>query len=448
MAPRVGAESWVKPTTWCPGTSRSFGCDSSPSTTVEIGAADPAGRHPQQDLPRLGFRRQRLLEPHQPPGRVEHHRAHRDIVSLEGPSTLARWRRRCRMLVHGSGDPGAGGGTDPPLVWECVGQPDSSRRLATSPPSSVTPSSSRATGTACCAASSTSAATAAHVVASGGGEPRDAAVPVSRLDVRARRPPPQGAAQRGGAGLPAGRARPRARRGRHLGAFVFVNACADPEPLAQALGSLPAQVAELGGRRLARPPLALGGRDRGELEDRVREISRVLPLLGRAPGVRDVGDVSPEAYLLSTEAASRRSAARSRTVDPEDELPRAQFVFLWPNLGINIFPGRPNISIGPIVPLAPTGPIASSTTSSARGRAGLDRRPPRIRRPGRTGGPRARRGRAARRRRGRVRARRPHEPQRAADRPLPGAHRGGSRSSTKSVESSSPGGLEHQEGNP
>jgi choline monooxygenase len=37
----------------------------------------------------------------------------------------------------------------------------------------------------------------------------------------------------------------------------------------------------------------------------------------------------------------------------DGELLRSQFHFLWPNLGVNIFPGRPNISIGPIVPLAP-----------------------------------------------------------------------------------------------
>ena len=42
-----------------------------------------------------------------------------------------------------------------------------------------------------------------------------------------------------------------------------------------------------------------------------------------------------------------------RAATPEDELPRAQFHFLWPNLGINIFGGKPNLSIGPIVPLAP-----------------------------------------------------------------------------------------------
>jgi choline monooxygenase len=38
----------------------------------------------------------------------------------------------------------------------------------------------------------------------------------------------------------------------------------------------------------------------------------------------------------------------------DGELPRSQFHFLWPNLGVNIFPGRPNVSIGPMVPLTPT----------------------------------------------------------------------------------------------
>jgi hypothetical protein len=30
----------------------------------------------------------------------------------------------------------------------------------------------------------------------------------------------------------------------------------------------------------------------------------------------------------------------------DGELSRGQFHFLWPNLGVNIFPGRPNISSG------------------------------------------------------------------------------------------------------
>ena len=35
------------------------------------------------------------------------------------------------------------------------------------------------------------------------------------------------------------------------------------------------------------------------------------------------------------------------------ELPRSQFHFVWPNFGINIFPGKPNLSCGPIVPAGP-----------------------------------------------------------------------------------------------
>ena len=38
-------------------------------------------------------------------------------------------------------------------------------------------------------------------------------------------------------------------------------------------------------------------------------------------------------------------------MDVEGELPRSQFHFLWPNLTVNIFPGRPNVSIGPVVPV-------------------------------------------------------------------------------------------------
>src|SRR4029077_9543545 len=71
------------------------------------------------------------------------------------------------------------------------------------------------------------------------------------------------------------------------------------------------------------------------------------------PGFSAVVDVSPDAYLLSTEGNLSTQRGELRTAKKDDELPRAQFHFLWPNLGINIFGGRPNFSIGPIVPLAP-----------------------------------------------------------------------------------------------
>jgi phenylpropionate dioxygenase-like ring-hydroxylating dioxygenase large terminal subunit len=71
------------------------------------------------------------------------------------------------------------------------------------------------------------------------------------------------------------------------------------------------------------------------------------------PAFSELIDVSPESYVLSTDGRLSTQHGPLRTASPEDELPRAQFHFLWPNLGINIFPGRPNISIGPIVPRTP-----------------------------------------------------------------------------------------------
>ena len=39
--------------------------------------------------------------------------------------------------------------------------------------------------------------------------------------------------------------------------------------------------------------------------------------------------------------------------DPRGPIERGQFHFLWPNLTLNIMPGQPNLSIGPIVPTGP-----------------------------------------------------------------------------------------------
>ena len=138
------------------------------------------------------------------------------------------------------------------------------------------------------------------------------------------------------------------------GPFVFANAGPDPEPLAQALGSLPAQVAELG---LDVDSLVHHSRWEAEIEANWKIVCENFLECYHCqvahPAFSELIDVSPEAYLLSTDGRLSTQHGPLRTVTPADELPRAQFHFLWPNLGINIFPGRPNVSIGPIVPLAP-----------------------------------------------------------------------------------------------
>jgi choline monooxygenase len=138
------------------------------------------------------------------------------------------------------------------------------------------------------------------------------------------------------------------------GPFVFVNTGQDPEPLADALGSLPAQVAELG---LDVDSLVHYSRWEAEVGANWKIVSENFLECYHCqvahPGFSDLIDVSAEAYLLSTDGRLSTQHGPPRTVEPTDELPRSQFHFLWPNLGINIFPGRPNFSIGPFLPVTP-----------------------------------------------------------------------------------------------
>jgi choline monooxygenase len=137
------------------------------------------------------------------------------------------------------------------------------------------------------------------------------------------------------------------------GPFVFVNAGAAPEPLADALGSLPAQVGEL----LDVDSLVHHSRWESEVAANWKIVCENFLECYHCqvahPAFSAVVDVSQDTYLLSTEGNLSTQRGELRTATPEDELPRAQFHFLWPNLGINIFGGRPNFSIGPIVPVTP-----------------------------------------------------------------------------------------------
>jgi phenylpropionate dioxygenase-like ring-hydroxylating dioxygenase large terminal subunit len=143
------------------------------------------------------------------------------------------------------------------------------------------------------------------------------------------------------------------------GPFVFVNAQRDPEPLAEALGSMPAQVAELG---LDVDTLVFHSRWETEIAANWKVVCENFLECYHCqvahPQLASLIDVSADAYALSTEGrlSSQRGAPREGAgtrMHLDGELPRSQFHFLWPNLGVNIFPGRPNISIGPMVPVAP-----------------------------------------------------------------------------------------------
>jgi phenylpropionate dioxygenase-like ring-hydroxylating dioxygenase large terminal subunit len=143
------------------------------------------------------------------------------------------------------------------------------------------------------------------------------------------------------------------------GPFLFVSTSRDPEPLAEALGSMPAQVAELG---LDVDSLVFYKRWETELQANWKVVCENFLECYHCqvahPQLASMLDTSAEAYALSTDGrlSSQRGPTREGAgtrMHLDGELPRSQFHFLWPNLGVNIFPGRPNISIGPMVPLAP-----------------------------------------------------------------------------------------------
>jgi phenylpropionate dioxygenase-like ring-hydroxylating dioxygenase large terminal subunit len=143
------------------------------------------------------------------------------------------------------------------------------------------------------------------------------------------------------------------------GPFVFVNAEREAEPLADALGSMPAQVAELG---LDVDELVFYTRWEAEADANWKIVCENFLECYHCqvahPQLAEMLDVSADAYALSTDGrlSSQRGPTREgggTTMHLDGELPRSQFHFLWPNLGVNIFPGRPNISIGPMIPLTP-----------------------------------------------------------------------------------------------
>jgi choline monooxygenase len=73
------------------------------------------------------------------------------------------------------------------------------------------------------------------------------------------------------------------------------------------------------------------------------------------PGFSAVMNVSPDAYLLEASASRMTQHGPPRAeprgaYDPTGEVERGQFHLVFPGTVINVMPGRPNFSIGPIVP--------------------------------------------------------------------------------------------------
>jgi phenylpropionate dioxygenase-like ring-hydroxylating dioxygenase large terminal subunit len=66
------------------------------------------------------------------------------------------------------------------------------------------------------------------------------------------------------------------------------------------------------------------------------------------PSFSKVIDVSPSVYRLEAHPTFASHFAPSREGGGQ-----AQFHLIWPNIKVNVMPGRPNLSIGPLVPEEP-----------------------------------------------------------------------------------------------
>ena len=128
------------------------------------------------------------------------------------------------------------------------------------------------------------------------------------------------------------------------GPLVFVNPSLDAPPLAEALGRLP-ELVDLDG-------LEFRFRDEFELAANWKVVcENYLECYHCAvahPGFSRLVDVSPDAYRLDADGPVLSQFGPER-----DSGAIGGFHFLWPNLTINVWPGEPNLSIGPVLPVEP-----------------------------------------------------------------------------------------------
>jgi phenylpropionate dioxygenase-like ring-hydroxylating dioxygenase large terminal subunit len=131
------------------------------------------------------------------------------------------------------------------------------------------------------------------------------------------------------------------------GPFVFVHPDAEAPPLADTLGRLPELVPELDSLRF---------HHRSEYEVAANWKIACENFLEcyhcpvAHPGFSAVVDVDPDEYTLEPHDTFWSQYARLRD---DRTAPGGQFHLLFPNVKLNVYPGPPNLSIGPVLPAGP-----------------------------------------------------------------------------------------------
>jgi phenylpropionate dioxygenase-like ring-hydroxylating dioxygenase large terminal subunit len=143
------------------------------------------------------------------------------------------------------------------------------------------------------------------------------------------------------------------------GPFVFVNPDAAAAPLADHLGELPRLVAE-GGVDVG--SLVFHKRAEAEYEANwkvcVENFLECYHCAVAHPSLAKAIDVGRSAYVLEEQPTFSSQYGPPKNggggvYDASGEVDRGQFHFLFPGTVVNVMPGRGNLSIGPVVPLAP-----------------------------------------------------------------------------------------------
>ena len=138
------------------------------------------------------------------------------------------------------------------------------------------------------------------------------------------------------------------------GPFLFVRTSPDGPTLAEALGELPAVVADAGVRLdalrwVARVPWSLDCNWKVAIENYLECYHCSVA----HPGFSQLFDVRPDAYELHERERFSFQVGPPR-VDTAGEIPRGQWHWAWPNLTVNIEPGEQNLSIDAWVPDGPS----------------------------------------------------------------------------------------------
>jgi phenylpropionate dioxygenase-like ring-hydroxylating dioxygenase large terminal subunit len=129
------------------------------------------------------------------------------------------------------------------------------------------------------------------------------------------------------------------------GPFLFVNPSPDADPLAECLGELPDILA----RDLDLSELQFHSRVEFSANANWKIVAEnfleCYHCATAHPSFSSEVDVHPDRYLLEEHPTFSSQYCKARKTGE-----RGQFHLLYPNVGINVFPGPPNLSIGPITP--------------------------------------------------------------------------------------------------